>query len=245
MFDSAASTPQAAPVWRRVKDHVLDRVRTGRWRSGDRIASEPALSRELGVARMTVRRALDELTREGVIVRLPGVGAFVAGEPRAESHPLEIRDIAAEIAARGHVWRAEVTALEAVTPDAALAARMGRPADAPVFRSEIVHWQGDTPIQIERRWVSPDIAPDYLAQDFSVTTPSAHLLSLAPLEAGEQIVRAEAADPYVAERLGVPVGAPVLTIARRTWSRGQLVSVASLIHPGHAFQLVGRFGDVP
>ena len=39
-------------------------------------------------------------------------------------------------------------------------------------------------------------------------------------------------------------GAPVLTAARRTWSRGQVASAARLIHPGHAFQLAGRFGDL-
>jgi len=235
----------AAPVWRRVKRHVLDHIRTGRWRPGDRITSEHALVRELGVARMTVRRALDELTREGLIVRLAGVGAFVAGEPRAESHPLEIRDIAAEVAARGHAWRAEMVALEPAVLDAALAARMGRAEGGTVFRSEIVHWEGETPIQIEHRWVSPTIAPDYLTQDFSHATPSAHLLSLAPLEAGEQIVRAEAADDRTAALLRIEPGAPVLTVARRTWSRGQVVSVARLIHPGHAFQLAGRFGDIP
>ena len=93
-------------------------------------------------------------------------------------------------------------------------------------------------------WVSPDIFPDYLAQDFTLATPAAHLLAAAPIEAGEQIVRAEAADPRTAGLLRLSEGAPVLTVARRTWSRGQVASAARLIHPGHAFQLAGRFGDL-
>lgn len=232
------------PVWHRVRGHVLGQIRTGRWRVGDRIASEHELVRELGVARMTVRRALDDLTREGLIVRRAGVGAFVAGEPLAESHPLEIRDIAAEVASRGHVWKAQVLALETATFDAATAGRLGRQPGR-VFRSEIIHWEGDTPIQLEQRWVAPEIFPDYLSQDFTLATPAAHLLATAPIEAGEQIVRAEAADARTAGLLNIQPGAPILTVARRTWSRGQLASAARLIHPGHAFQLAGRFGDMP
>ena len=236
----------AAPaVWQRVKRHVLGEIRTGRWRAGDRIASEHELVRELGVARMTVRRALDDLTKEGLLVRRAGVGAFVAGEPLAESHPLEIRDIAAEVASRGHVWRAEVVALEAATADADLARWFAVEAGAALFRSEVIHWEGETPIQLERRWVSPEIFPDYLTQDFTVGTPAAHLLAAAPIEAGEQIVRADAADARTAGLLRLVEGAPVLTVARRTWSRGRVASAARLIHPGHAFQLVGRFGDIP
>jgi len=238
-------TTAARAVYQQVKRHVLGEIRIGRWRAGDRISSEHALVRELGVARMTVRRALDELTREGLIVRRAGVGAFVAGEPLAESHPLEIRDIAAEVAARGHVWRAEVVALEAVTADADLARRFEIAPGAPLFRSEVLHWEGDTPIQLEQRWVSPEIAPDYLQQDFTAGTPGAHLLATAPIEAGEHFVRAEAADARTAGLLRLAEHAPVLTVARRTWSRGRVASAARLIHPGHAFQLAGRFGDRP
>lgn len=238
-----STAPRA--VWQQVKRHVLGEIRTGRWRAGDRIASEHELVRELGVARMTVRRALDDLTKEGLLVRRAGVGAFVAGEPLAESHPLEIRDIAAEVASRGHVWRAEVVALEAATADADLARWFAVEPAAPLFRSEVIHWEGETPIQLERRWVSPEIFPDYLTQDFTLGTPAAHLLAAAPIEAGEQIVRAEAADVRTAGLLRLDEGAPVLTVARRTWSRGRVASAARLIHPGHAFQLAGRFGDIP
>jgi len=238
-------TTAARAVYQQVKRHVLGGIRTGRWRAGDRRSSQHELGREPGLARETLPRALGRLTREGLIVRRAGVGAFVAGEPLAESHPLEIRDIAAEVAARGHVWRAEVVALEAVTADAELARRFELAPGAPLFRSEIIHWEGATPIQLEQRWVSPEIAPDYLGQDFTAGTPGAHLLATAPIEAGEQIVRAEAADPRTAGLLRLAESAPVLTVARRTWSRGRVASAARLIHPGHAFQLAGRFGDRP
>lgn len=232
------------PAYARVKAQVLRRIRNGRWRAGDRIPSEHELMREFGVARMTVGRALRELTDEGWLLRAQGVGTFVGGEPRAESHPVEIRNVAEEIAARGHAHRADPVRLEEAELDDEVAAAMQRAPGSRVYFSEVVHWEGDQPLQFERRWVAPDFAPDYLAQDFSRTTPSAHLLKIAAIEAGEQIVRAEAADRQVAARLQVKTGAPLLVLVRRTWSRGRVVSHARLFHPAQRFQLVGRFGDV-
>jgi GntR family histidine utilization transcriptional repressor len=232
------------PAYARVKAQVLRRIRNGRWRAGDRIPSEHELMREFGVARMTVGRALRELTEEGWLKRTQGVGTFVGGEPRAESHPVEIRNVAEEIAARGHAHRAEPVRLEEIEIDDDVAAAMERDAGSTVFFSEVVHWEGDQPLQFERRWVAPDFAPDYLAQDFARITPSAHLLKIAAIEAGEQIVRAEAAERRVAKYLHVKAGAPLLVLVRRTWARGRVVSHAHLFHPADRFQLVGRFGEV-
>ncbi len=60
---------------------------------------------------MTANRALRELRDEGVLVRIAGVGSFVA-DRHAHAHPLEIRGIADEIRERGHVHRAEIVSLE-------------------------------------------------------------------------------------------------------------------------------------
>jgi GntR family histidine utilization transcriptional repressor len=233
------------PAYAQVKAQLLRRIRNGRWRAGDRIPSEHELMREFGVARMTVGRALRELTGEGWLLRTQGVGTFVGGEPRAESHPVEIRNVAEEIAARGHAHRAEPIKLEEITVDDDVATAMEREAGDSVFFSEVVHWEGDQPLQFERRWVAPDFAPDYLRQDFTRTTPSAHLLKIAAIEAGEQIVRAEAADRRVAKHLQIKTGEPLLVLVRRTWARGRVVSHARLFHPAQRFQLVGRFGNTP
>jgi GntR family histidine utilization transcriptional repressor len=62
----------------------LVRILSGDWRPGDRIASEAELVRDLGVSRMTINRALRELTLEGQLIRVQGVGTFVA-ESKAQS----------------------------------------------------------------------------------------------------------------------------------------------------------------
>lgn len=66
---------------------------------------------QYGFSRMTINRALRELTDEGLLVRLQGVGTFVA-EPKGQSALFEIRSIADEINARQHQHRCEVLTLE-------------------------------------------------------------------------------------------------------------------------------------
>src|SRR6516162_4061620 len=101
----ASSHPQQVPPvaarYLQAKQYILQRISAGTLKAGERVPSENELVRELDVARMTANRALRELAADGVLVRVAGVGTFVA-EQRAQAHPLEVRNIADEIRARGH-----------------------------------------------------------------------------------------------------------------------------------------------
>src|ERR1700744_4804174 len=98
------------PRYLQVKRHILDNIGSGKWGAAARVPSENDLVKSFGVSRMTANRALRELRDEGVLVRVAGVGSFVA-DRHARAHPLEIRGIADEIRERGHVHRAEVLSL--------------------------------------------------------------------------------------------------------------------------------------
>src|SRR3984957_8751755 len=101
----ADTTPQ--PLYLQVKRHILDNIGSGKWGTAARVPSENDIVKSFGVSRMTANRALRELRDEGVLVRVAGVGSFVA-DSLAHAHPLEIRSIAEEIRRRGHVHRAEI-----------------------------------------------------------------------------------------------------------------------------------------
>ena len=93
--------PMNAPAYQGIKDFILERIHSGEWAEGDLVPSENELAREFKVARMTVNRALRELTSEQVLTRVQGAGTFVA-RPKYESTLVAIRSISDEIAARGH-----------------------------------------------------------------------------------------------------------------------------------------------
>ncbi|TCV95089.1 histidine utilization repressor [Biostraticola tofi] len=237
---SAVMSATPAPIYQRVKQAIVQQIRTGVWAAHQRIPSESELVAELGVSRMTINRALRELTAEGYLLRMQGVGTFVA-EAKPQTALLEVRNIADEIAARGHRHSSRLLALEARPASNVEAISLGIPAGSPLFHSLIVHYEDDIAVQIEDRSVNPFAAPDYMQQDFSVITPYIYLTQVAPLSAGEHRVEAINPSPRERELLQLSAGEPCLLIHRRTWSGSAVVTWARLLYPGSRYQLFGSF----
>lgn len=68
-------------LYRRVTDTLRERLDDGTYQPGGRLPSEPILAAELGVHRLTVRRAVEELAREGLLQPRQGAGTFVTRRP--------------------------------------------------------------------------------------------------------------------------------------------------------------------
>ena len=69
---------EAQPLYARVKEHILDNIRSGAWEAGRRVPSENELVESFGISRMTANRALRELQADGLVQRVQGVGTFAA-----------------------------------------------------------------------------------------------------------------------------------------------------------------------
>ena len=231
----ARTLPYAA-----VKASLKQRIAQGGWQPGTRLPSERELVQEFGCARMTVHRALRELEEEGLIERRQGSGSFVA-ELHPISNLLRVRDIAEEIAERGHAHTTRVCSVSRDAADPATATAMRLANGTAVFRVQLVHCENGVPIQFEDRHVNPALAPDLLAHDFTCVTPSFVLFEHAPLTEAEQVVEAIVATPELARLLDVAAGSALLMVSRRTVSQGAVASVARLYHPGARYRLVGRF----
>jgi GntR family histidine utilization transcriptional repressor len=228
------------PRYSRVKRMITDRIDSGEWQPRHRIPSESELVRDLGVSRMTINRALRELTLDGRLIRVQGVGTFVA-EPKPISALFEVRNIADEIHARGSQHEAKVILLQREAAAEATARVFGmRPGDE-IYRSVLLHLENHVPIQIEDRLVDPRIAKDYLIQDFTRITPFVYLSEVAPISEAEHTI--DAVLPQAEERrlLKIPAREPCIRLHRRTWSDGKLVSDAHLTYPGSRYRLTGRF----
>jgi GntR family transcriptional regulator, histidine utilization repressor len=228
------------PLYLKVKRHILDNIGSGKWATSARVPSENEIVKSFGVSRMTANRALRELRDEGVLVRIAGVGSFVA-DRAAHAHPLEIRSIAEEIRDRGHLHRAEIVSLERIRAVGTLAEDFGIAPRSDLFRSEIVHFENDHPLQLEERCVLPALAPDYLTVDFSRTTPYDYLVKVAPLQEAEHLLRAVMPDQRTRKLLAMKRDEPCLLMIRRTWTAGRIASVAHLYYPGSRYEMSGRF----
>ncbi len=237
-MNKTASTLQ--PLYLKVKRHILDNIGSGKWATSTRVPSENDIVKSFGVSRMTANRALRELRDEGVLVRIAGVGSFVA-DRHAHAHPLEIRSIADEIRERGHAHRAEIESLERIRAVAELAGDFGIPPRSELFCSVIVHFENERPVQLEERYVSPKLAPDYLKIDFNRTTPHDYLTRVAPLQEAQHLLRAVMPDERTRKLLAMKRDEPCLLMIRRTWTAGQIASVARLYYPGSRYEMSGRF----
>ncbi len=236
--------PHAPPPplarYERVKEHVRARVAGGEWRPGDRIPSEISLVRQLGVSRMTVNRALRELAEHGVLRRHAGVGTFIA-EEKPQSTLLMIAHIGDEIRARGHAYDYSITlsAREAATGQVSSA--LGLPPATSVFHVTCVHRENGVPVQLEDRYVNPQVAPRFLDQDFATVRPSEYLFDTVPVHEIEHVVDATLPTRAEAGLLQIGADQPCLTLMRRTWANGTAVTFARFVHPGTRYRLGCRF----
>lgn len=231
---------QATPIFQRIKDHLLAEIHAGHWKEGDAIPSEQALAQQFAVSRMTVNRAVRELTAEQVLFRIQGSGTYVA-QHKYQATLVAIKNIADEVRERGHGHHSELHLLERGKASELLAQQFCVASRTLLFHSVLVHRENALPIQVEDRWVNPLLAPEYLSQDFSRTTPNAYLMSVAPLQSVNYSIEALTPTAAVSEMLHLVGAEPCLVLKRRTWSRGAVASVATMWHPGSRYQFAGSF----
>ena len=227
-------------LYAQVMDHISRKIQDGTWPPGHRLPSEHELVAQFGMARMTVNRALRELVEQGRIVRVAGVGSFVA-ENKPQSTLLQIANIASEIRQRGHDYRCEMIAVERLAASTDVAAWLDKRAGDSVFHSVCLHLENGTPVQLEERFVNPQVVPDYLEQDFSATPPSEYLVRNVPFDQIEHVVDAVLPNAEQAERLAMTPTDPCLLLTRRTWSRNVPVTWVRCLHPGSRYSLGSRF----
>jgi GntR family histidine utilization transcriptional repressor len=232
------NAPQA--LYRRAKDFVQGQLRAGVWKPGDLIPSENRLVQELGMSRMTVNRALRELTEEGHLVRISGVGTFVA-ESKPQSNLLRITNIADEILARGHSYTCHVLHLGRESASMPVASALSLATGSSVFHLVCVHCEEGVPVQLEDRYVNPELVPEFLQQNFGEhLQPARYLLQVIRPDEMEHIVEASHPSSDEAKHMQIDANEPCLVLMRRTWSQGKIVTYVRLIHPSSRYRLGSR-----
>ncbi|MDF3836773.1 histidine utilization repressor [Cupriavidus basilensis] len=237
--------PDAAPaaLYQQVKEYIARHIQSRAWQPGDRVPSEQELVTRFGVSRMTVNRALRELAEQGRVVRVAGVGTFVA-EHKPQSTLLNVVNLQDEIRMRGHDYACDVIVVERVAASIEVAAALDLHTGESVFHSVCVHREDGVPVQLEDRYVNPRAAPDFINQDFAAADgmkPGEYLLRHVPYDQIEHVVDAISATPEQATRLEMPAGQPCLLLTRRTWTSGTPVTFVRCLHPGNRYRLGSRF----
>ena len=229
----------SGPLYQQIKDLILRKINSGEWRAGDRIPTEHALVAELDASRMTINRALRELTQEGILARRQGSGTFVAPS-KLESGLLEIRNIAAEIAERGGVHSAELLSLNEIVVPIELRELMAGQGDR-LYHCLMLHFENGVPVELEERYVNPSLVPDFIDQDFADETPSGFLIRTMPYSRADHRISADIPTEEQKRLLQLKENEPILTLERHTYAGDEMITTVRLYHPGSRFAFGGAF----
>lgn len=234
------SKPGPSALYQQVRDYIEGKIVARTWIPGDRVPSEHELVAQFGVSRMTVNRALRELADAGLVVRVAGVGTFVA-EERPQSTLLQIANIAEEIRRRGHHHRCHVLSVETVPAPVDVAGLMELAPGQLVAHAKCIHFENEVPVQLEDRYVNLLVVPEFAAQSFSEETPAAYLLRTVPVDEIEHVVDATLPTKKQAALLRMDAALPCLVLLRRTWTNGSVVTLVRCYHPANRYRLGSRF----
>lgn len=130
---------------------------------GDRVPPERELSRAWGVARMTLRQALDGLVAEGLIVRQQGRGTFVA-RPRMARH-LSINSFTEQMRQQGRVPSSRVLDFRRIRSGVGQARQLRLPVGDPIVRFTRLRLADGEPIGVETTCVASDLVPGLKESD--------------------------------------------------------------------------------
>lgn len=235
---STVSKLDLSPLYEKIKRHIRQLVSSGELAPHERVPSESFLVEQFGVSRMTVHRALRELKEEGVVVRVSGVGTFVA-DAQPKGHLITVSNIAQEIRDRGHEHSSDVIQNKEESASVEIGFQFSVEARTQLFHSIIVHMENQVPIQLEDRYVLKSIFPDYGDIDFHTVTTNEYLMANAPIQLVEHRVKAVRPSETTQKLLRIDADEPCLLLVRRTWSGDRVVSYSYFTHPASRFE----FGD--
>jgi GntR family transcriptional regulator len=205
------------PAWAQAAQHLRRQIETGRLSSGERLPSEVELADAFQLSRLTVRRALGELSSEGLIERRQGIGTFVVPRKVAVQHDLSLSSSWRQrFLEEGHKSSSELleASLAAGLPTD-LAARVA-PDEVPVqiFFLKRLHRVDSEPIGVTESWVPVNVAPGLIDQpledgSLSATLRSRYARTAANVDSTLETILASAAD---AQLLGTVTDVPLFAV---------------------------------
>lgn len=216
-----------------MRDQIHGRVLNRTYRPGDKLPRDEDFATELGCARSTVQRAMQDLVDAGVVERKRKGGTHVRPDPVTRA-TLDIPITRREVEATGARYSYQLVSEEyAVTP-ADIATGFGLAKPCEMLRLKALHSADGRPYLFEDRWVSLQTCPEITAVDLTAESANEWLVRNKPYSRCDMRFYALEADEAVAHQLDVSKGAALLVIERTTWiESAPITSVRSVTHPGY------------
>jgi GntR family transcriptional regulator len=218
---AAPATPAFSPLYQQIKGLILQSLQAGEWKPGESIPSEMDLAARFRVSQGTVRKAIDELAAENLVVRRQGKGTFVA--THAEQHvQYRFLKLVPDSGEKEGPARREVLDCKRVRATADVARALALRAGDAVVQVRRVLAFGGVPTILEDLWLPGNAFKGLSAEQMAGYQGPTY--AMFELEFGVRMVRAEekiraiGADAQQASLLAVPEGAPLLSVERLSYT---------------------------
>lgn len=206
------------PLYHQLAEHLREQIESGQLEVGERIPSVKVLAKQYRISPMTVRQALGELQRKGLLEIRRGIGTFVAS-PKITYNLLYLTSFTEDMVSQGLVTHTKLIILALETPTEYVAKRLQIPSDEKVVHVERLRYSGDKPILIDYSDIPSSLCPGLENQDLANNSLYALLegrYRLA-LDHATHWLEATGANDYEANLLGVPVGLPMILVRGVTY----------------------------
>jgi len=234
------TAPSYLPRYRTIEQALRERIAS--LRPGDGLPSDSDLCAEFGVSRMTARSAMHRLAEEGLVVRLPGRGSYVA-EPPSHRRADRLMSFSSEMTRRGRVPSSLVVDREIRPASRSVAADLRMREGEPVVFLRRVRKADDEPIALETTFLIGPTSPAVMAADLRRESLHAVLAAAGyALRRGTALVTAAAATADDARLLGVSRGDPMLVERRVILDpHGRPIEVTESRYPADRYAIDVRF----
>jgi len=222
-LNPALNAPSFSPLYQQIKTLILRSLQGGEWRPGEAIPSEIDLAARFKVSQGTVRKAVDELAAENLLVRRQGKGTFVATHAEEQVQYRFLRLAADPAATQGSTHREFLDCRRMPAPADVAAVLQLRADDAVVEVRRVLHFSGQ-PVVLDDIWLPASLFKGLTAERLSEYRGP--MYGLFESEFGVRMIRAEekiravSADESVAALLKVAPGTPLLSVERLAFTYG-------------------------
>jgi len=219
------------PLYTQIKEALRAKIIDGTYVAHQQLPSESEMIAAFGVSRITVRQAINDLQKEGLLFKVHGKGTFVA-MPNVSQELTHLQGFGEAMRRLGHETFSDVFGLKSVKGSAAACAKLGVPEGAQVTEIRRVRYLNREPVSIDHSWVRHEIGSRLTEKNlrekdlFSLLENELHQ----PLHSADVEIDATSASADVAARLGVPAGSPILRIERLTYAAEDKPLVFEYLH---------------
>jgi GntR family transcriptional regulator len=214
------------PLYSRIQEYIAELILSGKLAPESKIQSEREFSEDLGVSRMTIRRALTELVNEGLLERRHGSGTYVA-KPKVTYEAGELVNYTQAMQQRNIATSSQLLEFSEIAASRRLAELLKIEIGNPIHRIDILRLANRVPVILERVFFPCARFSNLQEWDLEKSSMYDLITTVYKVEIGQisQTVEAVAAADTVAQQLRVEENSPLLMLSRLIYQKDTTLPV--------------------